>query len=197
MKLFLLRHGQSEDNIAKVYSRPECSLTDKGRKEIASAGNLLSSVPFKGVFVSPYRRTRQSGEILEKYIDSNYQIREDIHEMYFGKFTGLTYDEIVHHYPREAAIWGEDPYHHGPPDGESLLDVYHRAEIFTEQMKKLNGNYLAVSHEGFIRMVLCTILEDPFQYFKFRLSNGSTSVVELNEEFSYISQLSYKTVTRP
>ena len=55
MKIYFIRHGESEANIAKMYnSRDENihGLTDNGREQIKRSAAEISGVKFDGFFAS-------------------------------------------------------------------------------------------------------------------------------------------------
>ncbi|MDO5714292.1 MAG: histidine phosphatase family protein [Tissierellia bacterium] len=195
MNLYLLRHGESEDNVKRIFSRPSCSLTEKGKKEILSIGEVLKEIDFEGIFISPYQRTLESAQLLPNNLGKKKEILEEIHEISFGTFSGLSYKEILEKYPKEGKTWFEDPFKNSPPDGESIEDAFQRISTLVDNWKMLKGNYLAITHDGVIRLIICSILEDLHQYFKFHIGNGSLTLCHLEKDFSYISQLSYKKVT--
>lgn len=193
MKVYLLRHGESEDNLRKVYSRPNCSLTEKGREEIRVAGEYLKTQPIERVFVSPFLRALESWEILN--LTQPMEVLPELHELYFGKFTGLTYEEARGTYQGIMDRWMADPFNHKPPEGESLKEAYERVKKVYDNLSKMDEDVLCVCHEGVIRLLVCALLGGLDHYFKVHMENGSVTTMVLNGEFSYLSQLNYKMVT--
>jgi len=51
MLVYLIRHGQSENNKRKLFSGwSDTPLTDKGREDAQKAGEILSGIAFDHVF---------------------------------------------------------------------------------------------------------------------------------------------------
>ena len=71
MKIYFIRHGESEANIAKMYnSRDENihGLTDNGREQIKRSAHEISNVKFDGFFASNLLRARESADIISEKI---------------------------------------------------------------------------------------------------------------------------------
>lgn len=71
MKLFLMRHGQAENNILDIVSHSigRWHLTPKGRFQVMMAASELaqSKVRIDGVFLSPLVRAQETCEIMKIY----------------------------------------------------------------------------------------------------------------------------------
>ena len=88
MKIYLLRHGETQYNAEKRYlGRTDVPLSPKGRRELAQAGFSPETV-----YVSPLRRTAETAEIL--FPEARLIPVPDLREMDFGMFEGRTYLEM-------------------------------------------------------------------------------------------------------
>ena len=64
MKLYLIRHGQSEANFNKAHSGwGDVGLTAEGRAQAEKIGAVLQNIPFDKVYSSDLLRARQTLEI--------------------------------------------------------------------------------------------------------------------------------------
>jgi broad specificity phosphatase PhoE len=63
-KIYLIRHGQSEDNTAARYQAPDSPLTEKGRDQARFAAERVSRLPIEAVVASPLPRARETAEII-------------------------------------------------------------------------------------------------------------------------------------
>jgi broad specificity phosphatase PhoE len=62
--------------------------------------------------------------------------------------------------------------------GESGFDVFRRIRHFLEKLADLDGNTVAISHEGWIKLLVCLVLDlDPGK--RFRLFVDTCGLVEL------------------
>ncbi|MGI5887750.1 MAG: histidine phosphatase family protein [Oscillospiraceae bacterium] len=90
MKLILIRHGQTANNISKRYTGvTDVPLTSEAEREAEELA------PFRAdrVFSSPLMRAVRTAEIL--FPENEIEISEGLHEMDFGKFEGKTAEEMA------------------------------------------------------------------------------------------------------
>lgn len=188
MDIIMIRHGESEDNIKKIFSRDDTCLTEKGREQIKETKELLKKMDYNKVYYSPLKRTVETLENLE--LEGIEELR--IREINFGIFTGKNYSEILELYPDESKLWVDDSYNYKMLEGESLSDVYTRLVEFLEEISKEKENVLLVCHDCIIRLALCWIFDNPDYFFKFKIDNGSINVLSIDEKgFKYIKRLNY------
>lgn len=168
MDIIFIRHGETEENIKKVYSRKEVSLSAKGKEEILKLKSNIRSLHFEKVYVSPLKRTKQTLELLGlKGIEDRR-----IQEYDFGIFAGKSYEDILKSYPEETNLWTTDHINYEIPKGESFKSFYFRVSDFLEEIcKKENQNILVVTHEGVIRAALCWVFDNIEYFYKFNIGN--------------------------
>lgn len=157
----MLRHGETEDNLKKIYSRDGTKLTGKGRRQILASKELLKTYNYKKVYYSPLVRTKESMEVLDLKGEEESRIRE----VDFGIFTGKTFKEISQLYPKESKAWAEDSINYKIPKGESVLDAYNRIAVFLKEKIQKDENCLLICHDGVIRLIFCWIFNNPNYFF--------------------------------
>lgn len=147
-ELVIVRHGQSEKNVAKVRAQREgvdtvfggsvrdvdVPLTPAGVQQALATGDFLKDrVVFDVVFSSPYLRTLQTTEhMLSRFANTPPVIFDErIREIEFGVLDGLTWDGVRRRYPEEfERRHREGKYWYRPPGGESRPDVALRVHSF-------------------------------------------------------------------
>ena len=147
-RLVIVRHGQSERNVAKEIAKagglPEVwtnnvrdldtPLTPTGvQQAIATGGFLRDSGDFDVIFSSPYMRALQTTQhIISQLRTAPLTVMEErIREIEFGVLDGLTSAGIKARYPEEfARRQREGKYWYRPPGGESRPDVALRVHSF-------------------------------------------------------------------
>lgn len=184
----MIRHGESEDNIQRIFSRDHTRLTKKGIDQIKETKELLKKFEYDKVYYSPLRRTVETLENLE--LEGIEEIR--IREINFGIFTGRTFKEISEIYPDETKNWVDDSNNYLIPEGESLFNVYKRVGAFLEEISNYDENILLVTHDCVIRLALSWVFDNPDYFFKFKIDNGSISIISIDDGFKYIKKLNYK-----
>ena len=65
MKLWLVRHGETEANVAGLYSgHAPTALTERGIRQAQTLGKRLLAVPFQRAFCSELERTQRTASLL-------------------------------------------------------------------------------------------------------------------------------------
>jgi broad specificity phosphatase PhoE len=98
--------------------------------------------------------------------------------MSFGRWGGLTFDQIQTREPKMLAAWLADPMHVAPPDGETLFEVTTRIQSALDDTLKEHpeGTVLWVAHGGALRVLLSLALGlEPQGHWRFRISIASLS----------------------
>lgn len=188
MDIIMIRHGESEDNVSKVFGTFESPLSDKGREQIRITRENLSEFHFAKVYSSPYSRTIETLEHLglEGIIDNR------IGEYNFGIFSGKTNALIEEEFPLEYSEWIDNPRDYIIREGESLTMVYERVKSFLDEMVSQGEDVLLVTHAGVIRLALCWVFDDIDYFFKFKVDNGSINTISVDEEgFKFIKKINH------
>jgi len=146
--LVIVRHGQSERNVAKEQAKAsgnaivwgtslrdvDTPLTALGVQQAIETGKFLHDrTTFDVIFSSPYMRTMQTSQhIAEQFAEApQILLEERVREIEFGILDGLTHQGIKERYPEEwARREREGKYWYRPPGGESRPDVGLRVHSF-------------------------------------------------------------------
>lgn len=188
MDIILIRHGETEDNLGRIFSRDNTKLTEKGKTQISNSKKLLKNFEYEEVYYSPLTRAVESTEVL----GLNGIVENRIREIDFGSFTGMTFHEIEKLYPHKAKEWLRDSINYRVPKGESVLDVYNRIEEFLKEIIQKNKNALLICHDCVIRVALCWVFDNPEYFFKFKVDNGSINIISVDGDYKYIKKTNYK-----
>lgn len=183
IKLTMIRHGQTQDNLQGIYSDSSVGLSEIGKKQILKLKDKLTLYSFNEVYFSPHSRTKKSFELLD--LDGKADSR--IEETDFGIFTGKTYKDICTQYPEESSRWFEDYLNYEIPEGESLKQMYERVVSF---VKELERDTLIITHEGVIRSILAWVFDDLKYFYKFKIDNASISQIIIGDDYKIISKIS-------
>lgn len=79
MKLYIIRHAQSQDNLDGLQSGDR-GLTDLGRRQAEAAASALGDTPIQRLYASPTRRTVQTACIIADRLRLSPVLRADICE---------------------------------------------------------------------------------------------------------------------
>lgn len=190
MNIYLLRHGETEENYKKTYyGNLDVSLTQKGESEGRRAFDILKGVKFSSIYSSEKKRAIDTAKI--GFEDYPIIIDKRLNEINFGVFEGKTYKEIEKEFPKEHKDWMDNWKTFIPPKGESYESLYKRVENFMNELKEKSGeNVLIVTHGGVIRSIYSYILGGNLDfYWKFSSKTGGVSLVKYEEDFFYIDSI--------
>lgn len=160
--LILLRHGQSEWNLANKFTGwTEVNLTPAGRDDAVLCGKSLKDLSFDVVFLSRLHRSVETYEcFLEGYGSLSAPIIEDsaLNERHYGDLQGLDKAETAKKFGEEQVHLWRRSYSVRPPNGESLEDCERRAWPFFKQyilpLLSSGKNVLVVAHGNSLKPLM-------------------------------------------
>jgi alpha-ribazole phosphatase len=159
MKLFLIRHGQTDWNIARRFQgQSDVSLNEVGRKQAMALADRLSAQHIDALYSSDLQRALETAKIIRKsecYSDAR------LREINFGDWEGLTYNEIKEKYPNALAERENDIYKNAPPNGETLEQLCERVRSMLDELyaKHKDQTVLVVAHGGVLQTLHFTQME--------------------------------------
>jgi broad specificity phosphatase PhoE len=166
-RIFFIRHGETDWNAeGRMQGQQDIPLNARGHVQAASAGKTLRSLlDVKPAAIaadfdflaSPLYRTRQTMEIVRHQLrlaPQPYALDDRLKEITFGRWEGLTWDEVEAKDPEMAAGRIADKWGFVPPGGESYAMV---AERIRPLLKTLTGDTIIVSHGGIARVFMALI----------------------------------------
>jgi probable phosphoglycerate mutase len=164
MKLYFVRHGESEANTRHVISNRDSpfGLTSLGKQQANILAEKLRDVPFTAIFSSPVRRARETAEVLSGVFHLPYQVTEALREYDCGILEEKS-DEGSWKLHREIAkAWTlHQDYQRRPAGGECFLDIQNRFLPFIESLKHGRGSpILLVGHGGLFQLMLPLVLRN-------------------------------------
>ena len=181
-RITLLRHGESSGNAQNLFQgHAEYDLTEKGlaQSKAVAARWLEEGMTFTRIISSPQSRARQTAEIIAEKLSLPLEFDSNWKEINNGNLAGITLDEVDKRNPFPEIM---TPYEPIGETGESQWDLYLRAgRVIQELIRRPTGNYLVVSHGGFLNRVLYAMLgivpQANFAGARFRFRNISFAVV--------------------
>lgn len=210
MKLFLIRHGESIQNTKENYEIKlpdhKVYLSKKGCIQANNAGEFLNKYVHENdidltnatLWVSPYERTRQTAQILNKHLKIK-DIKEDITliEQRYGLFSDMDIQIIKEKYPEEFEFYdnyyqNDGKFYAKLPQGESPYDVALRTKQFLETIfRDDRENLFIVSHGTTIRTIVMNWFHYSPEWFNAEqnMKNCSIRFIDgdsINREEKYI-----------
>ena len=144
LTLFVVRHGQTEDNAAGILSgQNDSPLTDLGRAQARKNGVLLKELAGDlsrtDFFASSLHRACTTMEILREGASLSpraYRADRRLMESDFGDWSGTNYDQLK---VVDKARWDareRDRWNWVAPHGESYAQLHKRVGPFLETLRR-------------------------------------------------------------
>ena len=187
MRLFLIRHGESQANIDRVYAgHVDTPLTENGCEQARLIRTILEKIPFDRVYTSDLSRAWDTQKLALP--DAQSIPTKLLREFNVGELAGQSF---VWHKDKIAMDRDYSPY-----GGESVADVCGRIEQFCEMLEKEScQNVAAFTHHGVVVCMLRKILGHGFDSSLLHSFNCSIHVFEYSEgkwrllAFNYMNPL--------
>ena len=179
MRLFLLRHAQSEGNKRGIFQGTiDLPLSEEGIEQAKRAGEFLKRFEFDLVLSSPQRRALETAQIVAKTLNLPLGVDPRLREISYGILEGKLHSEVESW--EDYQRWLEDPLKHPLEGVDDLRELLKRLENFVEDRYGGERNILAVTHGGVIRAFLCLVGGFGLNHmWRFSVGNVSLSMVEI------------------
>ena len=141
MTIFLVRHGETDGNAARVLQRPDVSLNERGMRQAEQLARRLFAHGFVHIVCSDLLRARMTAAPLA--VCSGIAIEESqlLQECNFGDLRGMPYAELTENPFGPAFV---------PPNGEDWPTFHARvADAFAfimSRRRSVNGTLVVVTH---------------------------------------------------
>lgn len=164
MRIFLIRHGQSEANKKNIIQgHKDSSLSDFGREQAKTAGEKLleSKISFDAAYSSDLSRASETAKIITEILGiKEIVFDERLREMNLGDYEGRNSKELTE---EENAFLNScwDDHSIRVPNGETTSEFSHRIkETFEEIVASGDDDtaILVVAHGGSLYHILQSTL---------------------------------------
>ena len=180
MKLFLVRHGETDWNLAQRFQgHSDVPLNQVGLRQAQALRDRLSDETITSIYSSDLGRAYETAKIIANG-KNNLQSDARLREVHFGDWEGLTYYEIQAKFPEQLLAWEQDAYKTAPPNGETLEQlVEHTQSILNDFLvNHKDETILIVAHGGVIRVLICLALNLPAtMHWQFQVALASLSEI--------------------
>ncbi|MDW7739373.1 MAG: histidine phosphatase family protein [Bacillota bacterium] len=183
MELYLVRHGETESNLERRYQGwTESPLSDNGIRQAEQTGFFLAGEGIELLYCSDLKRAVNTAKVIGSSCGVQPEISPLLREINFGKWEGLTFNEIEAAWGKDISLWLDDPFRRSAPEGETLGQVCSRMYTFLENLDSTipeGARIAAVSHGGSIRALLFRVLNlDNASFWDIKIDNASVSLIQ-------------------
>ena len=186
-KIILVRHGETEWNVAEIFrGRTDIELNETGIRQAELLAEYLSKAKIDAIYSSPLRRALKTAEIIAGYHQLDVDINSGLTDFNFGKWQGLSHQEVKNKYRELYAEWINHPERVKMPAGESLDVIRKRAMgVVAKLVANCKGTVALVSHRVVNKVLICALLGlDNTHFWNIKLDTcGVTIFTYENERF--------------
>ena len=198
MRLWLVRHGETDANVAGLYSgHAPTALTERGIAQAQTVGKLLHNLPIDSVLCSERERARRTTRLILGDRDLPVRIMPELNEMFFGDWEMRHHRDLAREDAENYALWCNDWQNATPTNGEGFQAFSQRVERFIAQLAdyKASQNLLVVSHQGVLSVLIARLLSMPAAaMWHFRVEQGCWSAIDLCDDFAVLKVLNSRAV---
>ncbi|KPJ51975.1 MAG: hypothetical protein AMJ37_03800 [Dehalococcoidia bacterium DG_18] len=160
-RIILIRHGQTEWNREERFrGRVDIDLDETGLRQAEAAARRIAQWEVAAIYSSPLKRAMTTAEIIANRLGLPVKPLEEINDMDFGAWQGLSIAEVKEKYPELFDLWRYSPQRLRIPEGESLEDVRNRVAAAIDDLVAghENGTVAVVTHRVVCKVLLCHLL---------------------------------------
>ena len=184
-EIILIRHGETEWNVEEVFrGRIDIELNETGMKQAELLAEYLSNVEIDAIYSSPLGRALKTAEVIASYHKLDVEIAPGLIDFDYGKWQGLSHQEVKDKYKELYAEWIKNPHQVKMPAGESLDDVRKRAMgVVGSVIAKYKGTVVLVSHRVVNKVLICALLGlDNSHFWNIRQDTGGITIFTYENE---------------
>jgi len=184
--LVLVRHGVTTFSIEKRFSGVgDPPLIEQGRLQAKAVAERLAGRGGIDLIVSsPLSRCRETASIVASAVGLPVEYDEDLRELDFGAWEGLTFAAVQERWPRELDMWLGDTSI-SPPNGESLDTLRFRVSVAQQRLvnRHRGRTVCVVTHSRPVAMFVANALDAPIaSVYRLHVDNGSVSELDYYDD---------------
>lgn len=160
-RILLLRHGETEgESSIRYHGANDVALSALGRAQMHRAARALPDEAIDLVVASPLSRSWMGARIVRPA--GPIRLEADFREIDFGRWEGLTAQEIEQLDPAGYRRWRERPGDFQFPGGEHRSRFRARVSSGVERLLRCPArSVLVVAHHGVIRTIVAHLCGGP------------------------------------
>ena len=189
-RLYIARHGVVENvGPPKFYGITDVPISLTGKKQIEALAQWFAGKHVDKIYSSTLSRSIDSAHIIAKALDKSVVSVRGLCEGNFGKWEGLTIEEVEKQYPEDYKKWITDYVSFKLPNGESLELFQKRilSELKTLLEANKNKHIVLVLHGGVNRIILCWALSiGIINFYRIDQDYGCLNIIDVFDNYAIV-----------
>jgi len=157
--LILIRHGQSESNLARIFTgHLDIPLTELGHQQARmAADHIIANYRVDKVYASDLSRAFATGKAVADLLGLEVTANRNLREIWAGQWEGRTFDALGVDFPESYHTWRFDIGNCICDGGESVAALQQRVVTALEAIARENDGKTVVvaTHATPIRTLQC------------------------------------------
>lgn len=157
MKIFLIRHGQSETNQTGTFAgHLDAALSSQGHRQAECLPAFFEGIAVDAIYSSDLSRAMDTVRPLADSQGLTVHPVRDLREVYAGEWEGMPFEDLPHRYPAEYRVWTEDIGNARCTGGESMAEAAVRVDAALRRIAQQHpdGTVVVASHGASLRAVM-------------------------------------------
>ncbi len=153
--IYMVRHGEVDMPRGVLYGQKDVPLSRSGMEQTRAAARFLSGLRLDRVVSSDLSRAWLMALELERLGGPRPERFEELREVDFGQWSGLTWEDIEERWPGAMENRYSDLVNYRPPGGENIKDLLRRAlKVVEPILKGERGSRVGlIAHGGIIKVL--------------------------------------------
>jgi broad specificity phosphatase PhoE len=183
MKLIIVRHGETHENVAKIIQgQTDGKLTELGIEQARTVGVRLKDEKIDIAYVSDLERTcATAAEILHYHPNVPVVYTKELRERAWGVWEGKKSEERKEFFTNE----GHSIDNYKPKGGESFDEMQERMLHFIQKIlgKHRKDTVLIVSHGGTLTSFYLSLFQKAREEYKtYHPKNAAITILEISDD---------------
>ncbi len=174
MRIYLIRHGETIWNAARILQYPDTPLSERGEEQAKQLGERMRDVPLRAILSSDYARAHATAEAVSRTTGVPIQVQQSLRERHLGDHRGTAFKDL------QVDVFARD---YAPPNGESWDKFHARVTQAWQQVAEFagddDGDIAVVSHALVCRAVVEREVSLPAALRPEQVRFGNTSVTHI------------------
>lgn len=191
MRLYFIRHGQTDWNLAgKIQGSSDIELNETGIAQAKELSRKLSEENYSiaRIYSSKQKRAYQTASIISRSIGCELTLADGLEEVRLGNWEGLSWQEVKCTYPSEYDAWYHNRRYSKSHQGESYQELLERVLPAIHHIINENTKDVAiVTHNAVIMCLQCYLTDTPFHRMV-DFKAGNTSITTLDSRLFHFIQ---------
>jgi phosphoserine phosphatase len=185
MKLYIVRHGETEWNKEEVFrGRKDIPLNDTGKRQAEMVGAYFAARTVNRIVASPLSRATVTADAISRTTKVRVEAMEEFTDINFGTWEGLPLTDVEKRFPADFASWKTSPEKTRIEGGETLAEVRDRvsraiATIGSDHAESI----VVVTHRVICKLIVLSCLNIANNHFwDMKFDPASVTLLEQQQD---------------